>query len=686
MNARMKLAGTSAMALALVLTGMSVSAQEAAVVAVPVTLDATGAAGTYLGRIVIGYDDEGAPIYAGDNRSTLEGRALTAQGGVARLDDVLRQAPSTMTMYNAGQPGVSVAVRGFSGSNVATTVEGVPQNFRFTAHNNADGFTYLDPLLLSSVGITRGADVTKGGMSGAVDFGLLDTTDVVDGEGFGGLARLSYSNNGEGFSALLGAGMIRGNAEASAFVTTRDVAAFENGDGTEIANSEQEAQSYLLRGAYHVNEALSFNLLSSSHETAYSSTQAGFSAGSTIWYDMEVSTQLNKIGGTYDSSDALNLTFGLYHAETEHVHTDGNGSAARGRRMVTETTGFDLENESLFALAGWDVVSTNGLSLVRDDLSGVRGGSNPTEGETNRSALYSQNVLTQGAMEWMLGLRYSSYELSSASPTGDIEVSHDSLDPKISFAYQLNDWLQPYVSVSQSTRAPTSQEVFLGGTHGTSTFDPNPALLPQVSRSFEIGANITRDNLWQSGDQLNARLAFFSQDVEDYIFLGMTEGMFDNLPDSVTNRGIEVEASYESEAYSASLSWTHAQGDYWQTTTSYNPTTHVVTRGQVGGNVQPENVVTATLAAHMLDRALTLGGTYTYNSNGNAFLQFGGASADGRQDYQTLDLFAQYSLSENASVSAKLSNVFDEVYTPWAASVIDSGVGQNLFLGAEFRF
>ena len=40
----------------------------------------------YLGRIVLGYSEDGTPVYAGENISRLEGSAVTAQGGTATID------------------------------------------------------------------------------------------------------------------------------------------------------------------------------------------------------------------------------------------------------------------------------------------------------------------------------------------------------------------------------------------------------------------------------------------------------------------------------------------------------------------------------------------------------------------------------------------------------------------------
>ncbi len=147
----------------------------------------------YLGRIVLGYSEDGTPVYAGENISRLEGTAVTAQGGTATIDDVVRQVPGAQTRLNPGQPGVAVSIRGQQGQGrVAMTVEGVPQNFRFNGHAS-EGYANFDPLFLQGIDITRGAVLTAGGSgsAGAVDFRLIDAEDVVDGYGAGGRVRLT---------------------------------------------------------------------------------------------------------------------------------------------------------------------------------------------------------------------------------------------------------------------------------------------------------------------------------------------------------------------------------------------------------------------------------------------------------------------------------------------------------------
>ena len=77
--------------------------------------------------------------------------------------DVLRSMPGTSTTGNPQNPGVAVNIRGFEGSGrVNMMIDGVRQNFRFTAHE-AKGFAYVDPALLAGVDIMRGAISTAGG-------------------------------------------------------------------------------------------------------------------------------------------------------------------------------------------------------------------------------------------------------------------------------------------------------------------------------------------------------------------------------------------------------------------------------------------------------------------------------------------------------------------------------------------
>ncbi len=660
-----RIASTTAMALCLAVLSVPATAQDATVAA-----DAL-----YLGRIIVGYSADGTPIYAGDNTSVIEGDALTGQGGMTKLDEVVRQTPGVTTLFNGGQPGISMAIRGFGGSHVESTIEGVPQNFRFTAHNNADGFTYVDPMMLSSLEISRGATITSGGMAGAVNMRLLSADDLVQGdEGTGGLVRLRYGDNGEGFASVAAYGLRKGPAELAFAVSRTSLDAFVNGAGTEILDTDQDTASVMLRGSYQVSDTLKLSVMALDYQASYGSTQNGFVPGTFVIYDMDVSNRILNFGFEYsDGSDLVNLTGNIYAGTTEHKHVAGNGSAV-GRTMATETIGFNLRNVSSFELGDWSVTSTNGFDVARDKLTGKTGGSNPTTGDTRRNALYTENVFSNGPFEVTLGLRFSTYDLDWTNVDGPQSISETAADPKITLAYQVTDSIQPYVSVYRTSRAPTMQEAFLGGTSGLGhgggfgMYFGNPDLVPETSAGYEVGANIAKENLFAANDRLTGRLAFYDLDVKNFIVVEQQAPMgmkFVNIDETVRSRGMELELGYESDAFSAVLAWAHTDAKYG------------------AGRLQPKDAVSATLAGHFLGGDLTVGTTLTYNSNGIAAIAFDTNTAV--ESYKTVDLFASYDVSDTFRIDAKIANLTDELYTPWAARD-NTGVGRSAYIGAELRF
>src|SRR6185295_7461812 len=96
--------------------------------------------------------------------------------------DVLRTMPGTFTRENPQNPGLSVNIRGLEGSGrVNMMIDGVRQNFRFTGHE-AQGFTYIDPLLLAGIEVQRGAVSTAGGagaLAGTANFRTLGVEDSI---------------------------------------------------------------------------------------------------------------------------------------------------------------------------------------------------------------------------------------------------------------------------------------------------------------------------------------------------------------------------------------------------------------------------------------------------------------------------------------------------------------------------
>ena len=128
--------------------------------------------------------------------------------GQSNLDNVIRTMPGTYTRESTNNPGVAVNIRGLEGSGrVNTMIDGVRQNFRFTSHE-AQGFTYIDPLLIAGIEVQRGAVSTAGGagaLAGTANFRTLGVEDILKpGQSIGGLSIGSWGSNGTGWAEHAG--------------------------------------------------------------------------------------------------------------------------------------------------------------------------------------------------------------------------------------------------------------------------------------------------------------------------------------------------------------------------------------------------------------------------------------------------------------------------------------------------
>ncbi|ADO43850.1 TonB-dependent receptor domain-containing protein [Ketogulonicigenium vulgare] len=670
MNNRIRLINTTAIALGVALLAVPAVAQDSA---------------TNLGRIVIGYSEDGTPVYAGENTTILEGSAVTAQGGTARIDDVLRQVPGVMTNNNeAGQPGVSVAIRGLSGNGrVATDIEGIPQNYRFNpASGDGESYAYVEPAFVSGITVTRGALVTTGGagLAGSVNFRLLRAEDLVDGEGFGGFARLSYGTADSDFTRTLGAGYVSGQYSVMAAITKRTSDETEDGEGTTIANSSRDTQAVMARLGYAIDAAQSIDFLVLHNE-------ASFGANS---YYQDMNSDIAKLSYRLSSGDLIDLSASVYYSftGTENVGSLTGSGSFIGRRYEVETYGGNLSNTSVATVGSFDLTSTNGLEFNFDEIGGNNGGLTPVQGEGSRVSLFSENVFVNGPWELTGAVRLSQYKVEgdyvggTGSPIASqyVNIDETSIDPKFTIAYQSNDWLQPYLSLYQTSRAPTAQETLMDTVRDYSAYGMgihaligNPNLEAETARGGELGFNIAKDNLFTAGDSLNARVAYYILDVDNYITNvtttvtagTLTTYQYVNIDGTTRTEGLEIEATYESDLISAVLSYTDSDSD--------------IPDGSAY-DLQPSHTYAATVAGHFLNGALTTGVTYSYTSGGTAF-----STKDTTESYGLWDVFASYDVTDAFSVTAKVSNATDEVYVPWGIES-GNGAGRNVYLGAQMRF
>ncbi len=646
--------------------------------------------------------------------------------GQTSLDEVLRTIPGTFTRESTSNPGVAVNIRGFEGSGrVNMMIDGVRQNFRFTGHE-AQGFTYVDPLLIAGIDVQRGAVSTAGGagaLAGTANFRTLDVSDIVrDGRNVGGISVLSWGSNGVGFSEMGAAGARSGAFGIAGAISKHDKDDYENGEGTTVPFTNEDLISGLVKGEVQIDREQHVKVGGVFYDNDFSANG----------YQQNLNMQTYTANYTFNpvGNDLINLRINGYGNDVELKYLRGlaPSNTEAGRVIEDQGLGFDASNISRFNLGSIRVKSEYGYEYFHDDVNAkntidptLGGGANPS-GESSISSPFSQTTFSYGIFDLIGGLRYDAYSLEGSGvalpgtpgfPAGgpySIDKSDERWSPKVTLAATPFSWLQPYVTYSESMRAPTVSESLVGGIHPASVgvnFAPNPFLDPEIQKGWEFGANIKKDNLFQSRDLFRMKADYFTQDVDNYIatcifpVFGPNPGppigifaSFCNAPGTSTVEGVELQASYDAHAYFGEVSFTN---------TNTNLGTQL--NGFGAQSFLPDTTITLTGGLRFLNERLTVGArgyivSKSYNGADQLVPIFGpGPNSNGNPNdpynkpYELLDLFTSYKWTDSIELGATVTNVFDRAYTPALSTPVlsppfteETGRGRTFLLTTRAQF
>ena len=344
------------------------------------------------------------------------------------------------------------------------------------------------------------------------------------------------------------------------------------------------------------------------------------------------------------------------------------------RSYDTTTTGLRSSTTLDFSLGPTDHALGIVAEAFRDDVvtddpdAALTGGSLTPSGERQIASLLIEDSVWLGLdTRLALSLRYLDYRLESP----DADVSDASLSPAVTLERHVLGGLTLYGTLASASRPPTLSETLVNGTHPPpASFDirPNPGLKPERALTTEIGATFSFDGIVTPGDTLDARLAVYRNDVDDFIGLVQKGTLFnawfqyENI-DEVRIAGVELEIAYDAERVFGSLSGQIMEGT--------NRTT-----GEPVSGVPPNRVV-LTGGLRSADRTLEAG----------ARLSLVGSREDGTlssQAWTTLDLFLTRDLGSRASFGLALNNVTDATYTPYLNTQPSPGFNALASLSVTF--
>ncbi|MEJ8572602.1 TonB-dependent hemoglobin/transferrin/lactoferrin family receptor [Microbaculum marinum] len=607
---------------------------------------------------------------------------------------------------DASHVGGSFNIRGLQDfGRVAVILDGARNNFQRNDHG-ASSTVWIESEMIEEVTVVRGPVSNlygSGAIGGVVVFETKSASDFLKpDERMAGQIKGRYETNGDGWTAAAtGAARFSDQFDVIGNVVYRTADDYTDGDGNVVPFSSYDVLGGLAKAQYRPTDDQEITL--------------GWIGNRDDWYEagtvQDVTLQENTFTGKYTyapiENQWIDFTASGYYVDTDQSQTALVSStrfnpttgmpvfvpAGSVREFTLGTGGFDLWNSSTFETGAFQHVMTVGGDWFRDnaetyDPLGGASVYNPSGVRVAYGAYIQDQINYSNWLEIIGALRYDGYSLTG----NGVDTSSDRVSPRLSvgvkpFEESFLYGVQFYGSYAEGYRSPSIIETLMTGLHPAGVafpFLPNPNLVPETAKTWEIGLNFKRDNILSQGDGVRMKAAWFHNDVDDYIGLEylspFTPGSgcpFIPLPwsipicaqyqniDQVEIQGFEFEAVYDTGWLFAGLQAASIQGQDLSTF----PSTPLYTI--------PPNQVTGRLGFRMLDESLVFGGevqkVMPYHS-----LSFTPTAAyiptivDG---YTLVNLFASWEANENLRFDVRLENLFDVNY----GNYLNVAAGSDLF-------
>lgn len=606
--------------------------------------------------------------------------------------DVLRRVPGVGATLNGDDAAISANIRGLQQmGRVVITLDGARQDFWRVGHGS--GSFYIEPELLKQVTVIRGPSSNSygsGAIGGVIAFETKDASDMLRGSETWALSqKLRFGSNGEGASSVTtGAWKVNDKFEVIGSFSFRDSDEYKDGDGKTVRWSGERVGSGFLKAVLRPAEGHTLKFSASRQDINDIITGSSGSTSATLSrYDTD--TVVDTYSGSWNfrpvGNDLVDLTVTAARGSTRNDQFQVWPTSALGnsRYYDVATSTFTVQNVSRFSSGAWDQSVSVGAETGR--MTGKSDTDNFGNGKQDTRGAWVQWQGRNGRLELIASARYDSYKLygtTKTSPTAasqDVAISGNRVSPRVALGYDVTEGLQLFASYSEGYRAPHLQEMFRkNGAHGAG-YEPNLLLRPEVAKSFEIGANISRDNLWLQGDSLRGKVTLFNTNVDDYIDTVSTSGAatrYENIGNARL-RGIELEGVYDFGRgyFSLASSFTNAK---------------LRDGAKSGANLgnTPLDTTTARLGLRALDDKLEYGVEYQYQGSVDRVT---GSIKKFHPAVDLVNLFASYQLSDSARFDFGVENLFDKAYTDpqtgWATSSdIHQGRGRTLRVAFTKRF
>lgn len=597
------------------------------------------------------------PTVAGDAALPVSviGREEIERRDARTVLDLIRDIPGVESSGVPRTTALQPVIRGLGQERIVLRTDGARNNFN-AGHR---GRTFVDPELLQQVEVLRGPGSTlfgSGALGGVIALRTIEVDDILQpGARFGGFASMGVQSQGSGWRGGLGLGAREGAFEALGAFSGFTNNNFTDGAGNTIPFTGDDATSLLGKLGWNPGNHR-FQVSAQRFRDDHVLPVSANTATTTGIADRRTDAETMTFRWSYadPAQPLLAPRVVLYRTNVDITERRLAGTRATERTELT-THGLDAQNTSHFdaGLLGRHSL-TYGIEIYRDEQEGGTNGAPRPQFPTARQTVFAffvQDEIAFGPFTLTPGLRLDRFDQESPDGRNDREVER--VSPRISLAWQVAPWLQPYVSYAEAFRAPSLTELYVGGAHFPGNrFVPNPNLRPETSKTTEIGANLRFSDVVRQGDRLRMRVTAFRSEIDDFI-----ESVVLRTTTEARNvatariQGVEAEAQYDAGTWWLGLGAAALQGD---NLASNQPLASI-----------PAHRLNLTGGYRFLESGVTVGGRWTLTADQDRAPNLPGV-AQMTSGYGLVDLFASWTpqTAPNLRLGFAVDNLLDQPYRP----------------------
>jgi hemoglobin/transferrin/lactoferrin receptor protein len=376
-----------------------------------------------------------------------------------------------------------------------------------------------------------------------------------------------------------------------------------------------------------------------------------FSRGTNYFYDRDFFYNQDVEG--------IRLNFYAYQSTASTTHTIGYGLE------YSNTTITELRNTlqtNLDTGATTNVVLSEQFPLRDFPISKVK-----------NTGVYINDEIVFTGTNWSIipALRYDRYELSPQSDAiylannslnEVVSIIENSFSPKLGVQYELSDNSGIYFQYARGFRAPPFEDanIALDIPMFNIRAIPNPDLVSETSNGFELGYSLSNSNF-----QFDA-VAFYT-DYKDFILTKVNLG-FDPVSGRVLFQSQNVD---KAKIYGAELSYRYQKENWFKNGDSLSFYSHLF--WSEGNNKDTSEPLNTIEPSNLLLGINWLSSDADWSISLHANIYEAKDNIDEPEDvelfktsgYATVDVMANYSISDNITISMAINNLTDRKYWQW---------------------